>query len=740
MDPGLRALELKLTNELLSMKQKSSKNEFIEKFTSNFEAIKQIVESNKAEILSKKFSPQLFDNGPQQVPNNLQNAKTDQFQLSKPEPLIIPQRPYENNNERNKETFKAVGKIGQAKAGGIKNEMNRPDEMNSKSELYVNTSSPLKSLVSSSNIIESQIKFISNFKGNYEEEKLIKPVSVSKSTTYKSPSSNTPIEPIPNPKPSSKLIFPAPALPSNPKALSKTITQSQPSPKLTNSKPAILVTQQITLPAPAPSPSQTFSQPLNEPNPAKSAPKPNVILAGPAKAFNPSPSPFGYAQADPKSKIEPSPPSDPQRPVFSFNPDTPSFEMNQSPQLSDWQMKAPELSGIPGIPVLFYPPCAPSYPPKISVTSVPSALSNPFGHLRAPIPPAIPQAASNEKLNIKSSFSSSHQSQPKTFIPSQNLFQPHPGPPSPPGPPRPPSNSGKYPGLPAWGMVPPSKVFKKEKNTYSGKANHKPPGYTFEHRQESSVTAPVFPGKSNKIKYPDEDPWSDPYSGQDSDFGLAGPEGYSNYMNSGGMNFNQYKSNRDAEPYYEKLSVPKYENYKDLEPYSQFSLGSKSSAYRRTYDLNEDYFNPESQSYKPCYNFPGSKHPITGAVAGGKYRDFGSRFELGSGYLNHYPDRLNFCSSSDDELTYERLVELEYDLYDKGNGFDEETVAKLRLEDYREDFEDKLCVVCQNVFCIRESVARIKCGHLFHKTCIQEWLLRKKRCPMSCKLKRKDFN
>lgn len=42
------------------------------------------------------------------------------------------------------------------------------------------------------------------------------------------------------------------------------------------------------------------------------------------------------------------------------------------------------------------------------------------------------------------------------------------------------------------------------------------------------------------------------------------------------------------------------------------------------------------------------------------------------------------------------------------------------------------CAVCQFEFEENEILRKLTCGHLYHKTCVDEWLGKEKKCPV-CK-------
>ncbi|KAK7138371.1 hypothetical protein R3I94_013859 [Phoxinus phoxinus] len=59
-------------------------------------------------------------------------------------------------------------------------------------------------------------------------------------------------------------------------------------------------------------------------------------------------------------------------------------------------------------------------------------------------------------------------------------------------------------------------------------------------------------------------------------------------------------------------------------------------------------------------------------------------------------------------------------------------VRTLRTGDPEVDSEDTSCVVCTDSFTRNEQVTVLPCRHLYHKKCIEPWLLEHATCPM-CK-------
>jgi hypothetical protein len=43
---------------------------------------------------------------------------------------------------------------------------------------------------------------------------------------------------------------------------------------------------------------------------------------------------------------------------------------------------------------------------------------------------------------------------------------------------------------------------------------------------------------------------------------------------------------------------------------------------------------------------------------------------------------------------------------------------------------DYECLICLDEFKQGQQIIMIKCGHLYHKPCIDKWFLKKKTCPL----------
>lgn len=84
--------------------------------------------------------------------------------------------------------------------------------------------------------------------------------------------------------------------------------------------------------------------------------------------------------------------------------------------------------------------------------------------------------------------------------------------------------------------------------------------------------------------------------------------------------------------------------------------------------------------------------------------------------------------------SYEQLLELDEKNYDKGNGFSESQLRRLIAFEFNEKMnkDGSSCPICMNDFRRLQKVIKLKCEHLYHDSCIKEWLARKKVCVV-CK-------
>ena len=87
-----------------------------------------------------------------------------------------------------------------------------------------------------------------------------------------------------------------------------------------------------------------------------------------------------------------------------------------------------------------------------------------------------------------------------------------------------------------------------------------------------------------------------------------------------------------------------------------------------------------------------------------------------------------------DAMSYEQLLQLEDNMGSVNKGLTKNQFEKLPEVKYDKDkySENYQCIICMEEFKIKEKVKLLPCGHIFHKNCIKEWLLKQKSCPF-CK-------
>jgi len=61
--------------------------------------------------------------------------------------------------------------------------------------------------------------------------------------------------------------------------------------------------------------------------------------------------------------------------------------------------------------------------------------------------------------------------------------------------------------------------------------------------------------------------------------------------------------------------------------------------------------------------------------------------------------------------------------------------SKTRTKDIDEYIVDKKlfgyeCLICLDEFNQGQQIVMIKCGHIYHKACLDSWFLKKKTCPL----------
>ena len=49
-----------------------------------------------------------------------------------------------------------------------------------------------------------------------------------------------------------------------------------------------------------------------------------------------------------------------------------------------------------------------------------------------------------------------------------------------------------------------------------------------------------------------------------------------------------------------------------------------------------------------------------------------------------------------------------------------------------EKFKNNECIICLDDMKIGDHIKILKCGHIYHHKCINEWFNVKKECPICC--------
>ncbi|CAG9320396.1 unnamed protein product [Blepharisma stoltei] len=88
-----------------------------------------------------------------------------------------------------------------------------------------------------------------------------------------------------------------------------------------------------------------------------------------------------------------------------------------------------------------------------------------------------------------------------------------------------------------------------------------------------------------------------------------------------------------------------------------------------------------------------------------------------------------------DNQSYEQLLELDKDMYNKGNGIKTYELDAIPISQYNSsnNKEESTCNICLEDFQDGETIIRLPCMHIFHKNCGDDWLERKNSCPI-CKI------
>lgn len=87
-----------------------------------------------------------------------------------------------------------------------------------------------------------------------------------------------------------------------------------------------------------------------------------------------------------------------------------------------------------------------------------------------------------------------------------------------------------------------------------------------------------------------------------------------------------------------------------------------------------------------------------------------------------------------DKMSYEQLLQLEENVGNVSKGLKKEKIDALPMVKFYKGFYKDCfqCIICMESYNELEMVKKLPCGHIFHKECIAQWLIKEKTCPF-CK-------
>lgn len=142
------------------------------------------------------------------------------------------------------------------------------------------------------------------------------------------------------------------------------------------------------------------------------------------------------------------------------------------------------------------------------------------------------------------------------------------------------------------------------------------------------------------------------------------------------------------------------------------------------FNINQRFTNPHREQRR---NLRGSSNGARLIRNPGRSRRvFNQRHEIVDEVGNYMID--------DEGATYEDLMRLDENNFNKGNGFREDELRRLRVVPFvMKNFKNKeSCSICMSEFKSADFIIKLGCEHIYHEKCIKEWLARKKNCAV-CK-------
>jgi len=87
-----------------------------------------------------------------------------------------------------------------------------------------------------------------------------------------------------------------------------------------------------------------------------------------------------------------------------------------------------------------------------------------------------------------------------------------------------------------------------------------------------------------------------------------------------------------------------------------------------------------------------------------------------------------------DRMTYEQLLELGERMGKVEKGVNMLTLSSFPTHKFgAKSKENSMCLICQEKYELNESLRNLPCFHSFHENCIDQWLRKKKTCPVCLK-------
>ncbi len=60
----------------------------------------------------------------------------------------------------------------------------------------------------------------------------------------------------------------------------------------------------------------------------------------------------------------------------------------------------------------------------------------------------------------------------------------------------------------------------------------------------------------------------------------------------------------------------------------------------------------------------------------------------------------------------------------------ESTIDNIKTFIVYENKHDENCAICSEIYQVQDIIKALSCGHVFHSTCINTWLLSNDTCPL----------